>query len=186
VQRIVVEDHRIIIEHVVPSGPLRLQPEHHAPAGPLWRWRFFNHPPPSAFPYQLRRPPVHQHITKSRLLGGLLLASCLAGCTPPLYSHTDRRLTCPCPATQAVTYATQAVFAYHGTPVFSTPTRLHFVRPNPDGQTVTKLLVTIVPTGAETAEVRVQTETPAPAHAWGERVAEAFVAGFAAAAQGTP
>ena len=35
VQRIVVEDHRIIIEHVVPSGPIRLQPERHAPAGPL-------------------------------------------------------------------------------------------------------------------------------------------------------
>jgi site-specific DNA recombinase len=34
VQRIVVEDHRIIIEHVVPSGPIRLQPERHAPAGP--------------------------------------------------------------------------------------------------------------------------------------------------------
>ncbi|MGE3542024.1 MAG: recombinase family protein [Candidatus Tectimicrobiota bacterium] len=34
VQRIVVEDHRITIEHVVPSGPLRLQTEHHAPAGP--------------------------------------------------------------------------------------------------------------------------------------------------------
>jgi site-specific DNA recombinase len=29
IQRIVVEDHRIIIEHVVPSGPIRLQPEHH-------------------------------------------------------------------------------------------------------------------------------------------------------------
>jgi site-specific DNA recombinase len=29
VQRIVVEDHRIIIEHVVPSGPIRLQPERH-------------------------------------------------------------------------------------------------------------------------------------------------------------
>jgi hypothetical protein len=25
----VVEDHRITIEHVVPSGPIRLQPEHH-------------------------------------------------------------------------------------------------------------------------------------------------------------
>jgi len=34
VQRIVVEDHRITIEHVVPSGPIRLQPEHHAHAGP--------------------------------------------------------------------------------------------------------------------------------------------------------
>ena len=34
VQRIVVEDHRITIEHVVPSGPLRLQPEYHTPAGP--------------------------------------------------------------------------------------------------------------------------------------------------------
>jgi hypothetical protein len=85
-----------------------------------------------------------------------------------------------------VTYATQAVFAYHGTPFFSTPTRLHLVRPNPDGETVTKLMVTIVPTGAETAEVRVQTETPTTAHAWGERMAEAFVAGFAAAAQGSP
>jgi len=29
-QRIVVEDHRIIIEHVVPSGPIRLQLEHHS------------------------------------------------------------------------------------------------------------------------------------------------------------
>jgi site-specific DNA recombinase len=29
VQRIVVEDHRITIEHVVPSGPIRLQPERH-------------------------------------------------------------------------------------------------------------------------------------------------------------
>jgi site-specific DNA recombinase len=28
-QRIVVEDHRLIIEHVVPSGPIRLQPERH-------------------------------------------------------------------------------------------------------------------------------------------------------------
>src|SRR5215470_2707604 len=37
VQRIVVEDHRITIEHVVPSGPIRWQPEHHAPAGPTWR-----------------------------------------------------------------------------------------------------------------------------------------------------
>ena len=34
VQRIMVEDHRLIIEHVVPSGPIRLQPERHAPAGP--------------------------------------------------------------------------------------------------------------------------------------------------------
>ena len=119
-------------------------------------------------------------------LGGLLLASCLAGCTPPLYSHTNRRLTCPCPAPQAVTYATQAVLAHHETPYFSTPTRLHLVRANPDGLTVTKLLVTIVPTGAETAEVRVRTETPAAAGPWGEQVAEAFVAGFAAAAQVTP
>jgi hypothetical protein len=36
VQRIVVEDHRRIIEHVVPSGPIRLQPECHAPADPLF------------------------------------------------------------------------------------------------------------------------------------------------------
>jgi site-specific DNA recombinase len=33
-QRIVVEDHRLIIEHVVPSGPIQLQPERHSPAGP--------------------------------------------------------------------------------------------------------------------------------------------------------
>ena len=133
---------------------------------------------------------MHQNTTRSRLLGGLLLASCLAGCTPPLYhqiySQTNRRLACPCPSTQAVTYATQAVLAHHGTPFFSTPTRLHLVRSNPDGLTVTKLMVTIVPTGAETAEVRVWTETPATARTWGEQAAEAFVAGFAAAAQGTP
>ena len=29
VNRIVVEDSRVIIEHVVPTGPVRLQPEHH-------------------------------------------------------------------------------------------------------------------------------------------------------------
>jgi hypothetical protein len=85
-----------------------------------------------------------------------------------------------------VTYATQAVLAGHETPYFSTPTRLHLIRANPDGLTVTKLLVTIVPTGAETTEVRVRTETPAAAGPWGEKVAEAFVAGFTAAAQGTP
>ena len=129
---------------------------------------------------------MHQNTTRFRLLGGLLLASCLAGCTPPLYSHTDRRLACPCPATQAVTYATQAVLARYGTPYFSTPTRLHLVRSNPDGLTVTKLMVTLVPTGTETTEVRVWTETPAAAGPWGEQAAEAFVAGFAAAAKGTP
>jgi hypothetical protein len=85
-----------------------------------------------------------------------------------------------------VTYATQAILARHETPLFSTPTRLHLVRSNPDGLTVTKLIVIIVPTGAETAEVRVRTETPAAAHTWGEEAAEAFVAGFAAAAKGTP
>jgi hypothetical protein len=31
VNRIVVEDRQVIIEHVVPTGPVRLQPEHHAP-----------------------------------------------------------------------------------------------------------------------------------------------------------
>jgi hypothetical protein len=129
---------------------------------------------------------VHQKTTRSRLLGGLLLASCLAGCTPSLYSHTDRRLACPCPSTQATTYATQAVVARHKTPFFSTPTRLHLVQSNPDGLTVTKLMVTIVPTGTETAEVRVRTETPATASTLGEQVAEDFVAGFAAAAKGTP
>jgi hypothetical protein len=30
----VVEDSRVIIEHVIPTGPVRLQTEHHAPAGP--------------------------------------------------------------------------------------------------------------------------------------------------------
>ena len=39
VQRIVVEDHRLIIEHVVPSGPIRLQTERHAPASPAWSLR---------------------------------------------------------------------------------------------------------------------------------------------------
>jgi Skp family chaperone for outer membrane proteins len=31
VNRMVVEDSRVIIEHVVPTGPVRLQPEHHPP-----------------------------------------------------------------------------------------------------------------------------------------------------------
>jgi hypothetical protein len=31
VDRIVVEDSRVIIEHVVPTGPVRLQPEHQLP-----------------------------------------------------------------------------------------------------------------------------------------------------------
>jgi hypothetical protein len=63
---------------------------------------------------------------------------------------------------------------------------LHLIRSNPDGLTVTRLLVTIVPTGAETAEVQVRTETPATAGPWGEQAAEAFVAGFVAAAKGAP
>jgi hypothetical protein len=85
-----------------------------------------------------------------------------------------------------VTYATQAILARHETPFFSTPTRLHLVRSNPDGLTVTKLRVTIVSTGAETAEVRVWAETPVQARTWGEQAAEALVAGFAAATEGTP
>jgi len=39
VQRIMVEDHPITIEHVVPSGPMRLPPEHHAAGGPI-EWCF--------------------------------------------------------------------------------------------------------------------------------------------------
>jgi len=39
VQRIMVEDHHITIEHVVPSGPIRLQPEYHAAGGPI-SWCF--------------------------------------------------------------------------------------------------------------------------------------------------
>jgi len=31
VNRVVVEDSRVIIEHVVPTGPVRLQPEHQSP-----------------------------------------------------------------------------------------------------------------------------------------------------------
>lgn len=30
VDRIVVQDTRVVIEHIVPSGPVRLQPEHHS------------------------------------------------------------------------------------------------------------------------------------------------------------
>ena len=36
-QRIVVEDHRLIIEHVVPSGPIRLQPERLTTGSPYMR-----------------------------------------------------------------------------------------------------------------------------------------------------
>ena len=35
VNRIVVEDNRVLIEHVVPTGPVRLQTEHPAAANPL-------------------------------------------------------------------------------------------------------------------------------------------------------
>ena len=38
-QRIVVEDHRLIIEHMVPSGPFRLQPERLAAANLSREWR---------------------------------------------------------------------------------------------------------------------------------------------------
>jgi site-specific DNA recombinase len=37
VNRIVVEDSRVIIEHVIPTGPVRLQPEHPAPGTPWWK-----------------------------------------------------------------------------------------------------------------------------------------------------
>jgi hypothetical protein len=129
----------------------------------------------------VRKDPV-----RYRLLTGLLLASCLAGCTPPFYRHTERRLACPCPPAQAADAARQAALARNGTPVFSTPTRLHVIQSNPDRLTVTKLTVAIVPTEATTTEVRVRTETPADARTYGEQSAEAFVAGFATAAKGTP
>lgn len=42
VQRIVVEGHRLIIEHVVPSGPIRLQPERHMQKYPFsYSWCSF-------------------------------------------------------------------------------------------------------------------------------------------------
>jgi hypothetical protein len=53
VQRIVVENHHITIEHVVPSGPIRLQPEHHAPTGPSWG--FLPVPPEGYSPGMRRR-----------------------------------------------------------------------------------------------------------------------------------
>jgi hypothetical protein len=128
---------------------------------------------------------VHKKTTRHRVLGGLLLAGCLAGCTPQLYSHTERRLACPCTPAQAAASAAQAALARNGTPFFSTPTRLHVIQSNPDGLTVTKLTVTIVPTGV-TTEVRVRTETPVAARTWGEQAVEAFVTGFATAAKETP
>jgi site-specific DNA recombinase len=42
VDRIVVEDTRVVIEHIVPSGPVRLQPEHLVPATLMVRMRRFN------------------------------------------------------------------------------------------------------------------------------------------------
>jgi hypothetical protein len=37
VHRIVVEDSQVIIAHVVPTGPVRLQPEQHMQKTPAWR-----------------------------------------------------------------------------------------------------------------------------------------------------
>jgi site-specific DNA recombinase len=36
VDRIVVEESRVIIEHVIPIGPVRLPPEQLAPGGLIW------------------------------------------------------------------------------------------------------------------------------------------------------
>jgi hypothetical protein len=121
--------------------------------------------------------------TLQRLMGALLTAGLLAGCSPPLWSRTERHLACPCPPAQAVAYVTQAALALNVTPVFSAPDRLHMVRPNPDGLTVTKLDVAITLTQASTSEVQIRTETPATESAQDKQVAEAFAAAFAAAAK---
>jgi hypothetical protein len=58
---------------------------------------------------------VRKVVTQHHIPGGLLLAGCLAGCTPQFYSQTERPLACPYTPTQAVTYAAQAAQARSGT-----------------------------------------------------------------------
>src|SRR5262245_29763073 len=117
------------------------------------------------------------------ILGGLLATGLLTGCGVQFYDRTERRVACPCPPAQAAGYASQAMLALYGPPYFSTPTQLHVVQSNPDGLTVTKLTVEIVPTHTATAEVYVRTETPVTAPTRDEQVAEAFVTEFATKAK---
>jgi len=121
-----------------------------------------------------------------RILVGLLTAGLLTGCGVQFYDRAERRLACPCPPAQAAGYASQVLLELYGTPYFSTPTQLHVVRSNPDGLTVTKLTVEVIPTRTATAEVRVWAETPATAATRDEQVAEAFVTAFATKAKETP
>jgi hypothetical protein len=121
-----------------------------------------------------------------RTLWGLLATGLLTGCGVQFYNRAERRLACPCPPAQAAGHASEAILALYGTPYFSTPTQLHVVQPNPDGLTVTKLTVEVIPTRTATAEVRVRTETPVTAPARDEQVAEAFATAFATKAKVTP
>jgi hypothetical protein len=119
-----------------------------------------------------------------RTLGAWLTAGLLTGCGAQFYSRTERHLACQCPPAQAAWYASQATLAHDV--IFSTPTQLHVVQSNPDGLTVTKLTVHVMPTSTAMTEVRVQTETPATAPAQDEQVAEAFVTAFTTQVKGAP
>lgn len=118
------------------------------------------------------------------LRGVILMAGLLSGCTPQLWSRTERHIPCPCSPERAVASAIQAALALKVDPVFgSDPQQFSVTLSNPDRYTVTKMAVAITSTRAATTEVHVQTESMDAAGTMDDQAATAFAEAFAAALQ---
>jgi hypothetical protein len=113
------------------------------------------------------------------VLWGILTAGILAGCSPPLWSRSERLLSCQCPPASAVGYATQAALALQVTPIFSDAATFHVVLSNPGDLAVTKLNVAIKPAEASRSTVLVRTVATGAESLKDEETAEAFTAAFA-------
>lgn len=127
---------------------------------------------------------MEKGVGMQRMLGVILTAGLLLGCTPQLWSRTERHISCPCAPERAVASAVQAALALKVTPIFgSDPQQFSVTLSNPDHYTVTKMAVAIKSTGAATTEVHVQTESMDAAGTMDDQAATAFAEAFATALQ---
>jgi len=127
---------------------------------------------------------MEKGVGMQRMLGMILTAGLLSGCTPQLWSRTERHIPCSCSPERAVASAIQAALALKVDPVFgSDPQQFSVTLSNPDRYTVTKMAVTIRSTGAATTEVHVQTKSMDAAGAMDDQAATAFAEAFATALQ---
>jgi hypothetical protein len=127
---------------------------------------------------------MKQGVGMQRMFGVILTAGLLSGCTPQLWSRSERHIACPCAPERAVASAVQAAIALKVTPIFgSDPQQFSVTLSNPDHYTVTKMAVAIKSTGAAMTEVHVQTESMDAAGTMDDQAATAFAEAFATASQ---